>query len=451
LIFMIGIHESNRGVPIGFRLIDTDTMSIKDVKYDNMVVALMNNRIKIENIKFDYTTNEIEEVDIGVNIEDYPKIKCGHCNSNKKLIIIGKNASGDYVCVDADGVRYDMNVYKLKDMSRFGMSVSNKYILEVEHSKSLGIIDGKCDTLGSIDSKEFRKYKIKSSLLGVKDAIIKEINDSVVLVAVNKNAENIVVPSFVEEIGDYAFGGCKKLKSVVIHKGVKRIGKYAFTHCKSLKTVDIPVSVEHIGDGAFQYSGLKSAVIRGNIKELPNIIFLVCESLESVEMTNTVEVIGINSFGGCGCLKSISIIGDTNKGGINLHRGLREIKDLAFSACKSIENVYIPDTVKEIGMQVFMKCNELKNINIPRGIIIINTMSITDSKIKKLDIPKNVDRVAGKAFECCKELEEVNIHNKNIEIAKGAFDGCSKLYSVNFIDGDTVSEVDIDDIRNRNL
>lgn len=66
----------------------------------------------------------------------------------------------------------------------------------------------------------------------------------------NRNLENIILPSSVEYIEDYAFYGCV-LTSVNLGNVLKQIKYCAFNGCNKLTTIIIPESIELIGDYAF--------------------------------------------------------------------------------------------------------------------------------------------------------------------------------------------------------
>lgn len=61
---------------------------------------------------------------------------------------------------------------------------------------------------------------------------------------INANdAEEIIIPSTVTEIGERAFFQCRNLKTIKIPDGVTEIGYEAFYNCRSLKEITIPASV----------------------------------------------------------------------------------------------------------------------------------------------------------------------------------------------------------------
>ena len=62
--------------------------------------------------------------------------------------------------------------------------------------------------------------------------------------------ENSTIPTYVKEIGDYAFTN-SNVEEVKIHEGLKKIGVGAFYGCKRLTTVYMPEGLESIGGMAF--------------------------------------------------------------------------------------------------------------------------------------------------------------------------------------------------------
>ena len=64
--------------------------------------------------------------------------------------------------------------------------------------------------------------------------------------------EQIIVPSSVIELADYALYG-NSVTNIVLNEGIKRIGAFAFGEIKA-KAITVPASVEWIGYGAFLWS-----------------------------------------------------------------------------------------------------------------------------------------------------------------------------------------------------
>ena len=74
--------------------------------------------------------------------------------------------------------------------------------------------------------------------------------------------KDLVIPSDVTVIGDYAFAGCSGLATLTLNNGLKTIKSYAFTDCSQFASLTIPASVEDIYDYAFDNcTGITNLVI----------------------------------------------------------------------------------------------------------------------------------------------------------------------------------------------
>ncbi len=58
---------------------------------------------------------------------------------------------------------------------------------------------------------------------------------------------DLIIPSNITSINNYAFHGCSSLTSVTIPNSVTSIGSNAFSSCSSLTSIEIPNSVTSIG------------------------------------------------------------------------------------------------------------------------------------------------------------------------------------------------------------
>jgi hypothetical protein len=65
------------------------------------------------------------------------------------------------------------------------------------------------------------------------------------------NLEEVVFPSTLVEVGDYAFCGCSSLTRVLLPEGVVCLGNEAFCDCTALREISLPGSLWEMGEYVF--------------------------------------------------------------------------------------------------------------------------------------------------------------------------------------------------------
>ena len=97
--------------------------------------------------------------------------------------------------------------------------------------------------------------------------------------------KNSVIPNdgSVTIIGNYAFKGCKELKSITLPNTVTSIKNSAFDGCKGMTNITIPDSVTNMEDGAFYgCDGLANVIIGKDITRISKSMFYGCDALTDV-------------------------------------------------------------------------------------------------------------------------------------------------------------------------
>ena len=116
------------------------------------------------------------------------------------------------------------------------------------------------------------------------------------LIAYPSASGNVMLPSGLTEIVEWAFSWCTSLTSITIPAGVTSIGEDAFYYCSSLTSITIPNSITSIGDGAFRYTGLTSITIPASLTSIGEQAFAGCTRLTSITIPNSVTSIGDGAF-----------------------------------------------------------------------------------------------------------------------------------------------------------
>ena len=108
------------------------------------------------------------------------------------------------------------------------------------------------------------------------------------------------------------------------------------------------------------------------------------------------------------------------------HEGLpvTRISENAFSNCKNLETVIIPDTVVSIGQDAFENCVSLTSVVIPNGITSIDSRMFENcSSLTGVTLPDSVTEICERAFYNCKSLASIAIPSSVTAIGDSAFGG----------------------------
>lgn len=100
------------------------------------------------------------------------------------------------------------------------------------------------------------------------------------------NLQSMILPSIVENIGDYAFRRCRNLKDIVFGRNNRRIGNYCF-NLSAIEILDIPDNITEVGMSAFNNIGsLVQVSIGRNVQILGNGAFANSNNITEVTMRN---------------------------------------------------------------------------------------------------------------------------------------------------------------------
>lgn len=294
-----------------------------------------------------------------------------------------------------------------------------------------------------------------------------------------------------DEISDYAFSECAKIKTVTLPNTLKSIGANAFADCTALSGIVIPDTVSEIGDKAFykcsaltsvklpendgftsihQYtfaycSGINTLTIPKSVKEIGACAIARCTSLESIVIESPLlDRIGQQAFDGCNYLTTLDLaVKVIEKGAfqncialtdVKLGEGSLKISSYVFNGCSGIVNFSMPKSVTEIGEFAFYACYSLGSINLGEGITSIEKSTFQYCiNLTGTVIPASVKSVGEDAFSGCNALitknngvsyvdgwiTEIQASATSIEItdgisgfADGAFRGAVNLASITY-------------------
>ena len=137
----------------------------------------------------------------------------------------------------------------------------------------------------------------------------------------------------VTTLDDSLFAGCASLEEIIIPTGVTTITQWAFKNCTNLKRCKFDEGSQLTDLGLYTFSG--------------------CTSLEEFEIPNGVTEIKYQCFYDCTSLSSVTI-----------PNGVTKIVSYAFRNCTSLTSVSIPSGVTSIGEFTFGDCTSLTSITV---------------------------------------------------------------------------------------
>ncbi len=224
------------------------------------------------------------------------------------------------------------------------------------------------------------------------------------------------------------WGGERELiKTVVIEDGIQNIGYYAFSGCRNLTSVSIPRSVTIIEGGAFEgCTSLASITIPNSVTSIGDYAFCRCDSLIGVSIPNSVTSIGDRAFSECTSMTNATISNSITSIGLGV-----------FADCTSLANITIPNSVTSIGAAAFGACTSLTSITIPDSVTSIGAYAFSDcTGLTSISIPSSVTGIGEGAFEQCTSLTSIFIPASVTSIGAGAFARCSK-FTLQVAEGNT--------------
>lgn len=238
--------------------------------------------------------------------------------------------------------------------------------------------------------------------------------------AENLAVVDLVLPSSITEIQNYAFYKASNLTSVTFGTGLATIGSYAFAQ-SGLTSLTLPASIESVGESAFSdCTSLQSVDLESATKlyVIESRTFSMCRTLSSVTFNTTLQKIGSYAF-------ESSAMQNVNLESTRLI----EIGMRAFRNGSTIQSVVFPSTLLTICVRAFEDCSALSSINCPQYLLSLETGAF--SGCTNLLETVNCVSYAGKyAVACSDSATSITLRDGTEGIASFAFYGKSNLTSV---------------------
>ncbi len=113
-----------------------------------------------------------------------------------------------------------------------------------------------------------------------------------------------------------------------------------------------------------------------------------------------------------------------------IDEGVTTIGSYAFSNCRHLVDVSLPDSLTSIHKYGFYYCDDLQTLAIPDSVTSIGTGAFSSSGLKSISIPDSITRISSYAFYWCTWLTDITIPDTVTSIGDRAFYNCWRLYSI---------------------
>ena len=295
-------------------------------------------------------------------------------------------------------------------------------IVEVVNDSSL-YIDGSYDN-GELGTHAINIYNAYDNFEGTQIYYYDDylIYGGDLLIGYEGYDTNLILPSHIGAIHNYAFYGESEIEIVVIGESVYYIGNYAFADCDSLQAVEILNGTCNSwgvfeGCDSLQYVFLGEGVYDISCSS----VFVNCESILEINVSYDnpyyMSMDGnLYSSDGSTLLKYAS--GKTDSS-FEIPYGVSSIGEGAFSYSAFLQDVSLPNSVKSIEYRAFSNCYALENVGICAGVEYIGYEAFgADENLTVISFWGNSDEWYSinkdEYWHNCSSIERISCYDGNI-------------------------------------
>lgn len=214
---------------------------------------------------------------------------------------------------------------------------------------------------------------------------------------------------------------CGRTGRYDIPEGTVTVGYAAFCRMEQPMIVAMPDTVEIIDGSAFSYStGLTQLTLSGKLREIYAHAFTGCKQMENVVLPETLTLLGYDSFHDCSSITEITIPAQ-----------ITTIPSDTFYACSSLKEVVLKGSVKSIASMAFAYCDALESINLPEGLTVIGSYAFYFCRsLAEVRFPATLTTLGSDAFYGCDAITEITIPQGVEVLPYGVFYSCDALTKI---------------------
>lgn len=226
------------------------------------------------------------------------------------------------------------------------------------------------------------------------------------------------------------YSGIVNIPDAVTYRGVtypvRNVEASALSNMQNLQKAEIAAGVESIDASAFANCDMLKRISFAQDSKTQTIssnAFSTCRQLDHVVLPNSVTYVAPYAFAYCDGLHDI-VLSDK----------MTEISSSTFYHCDVLDNIDLPSGILSIGAQAYCECVGLKTIkSLGSSLLTINEMAFQGcKKLTEVVLPSTVQALQDYVFVYCKELNAVTFSEDLRGLGKDLFTGCATLGKVSF-------------------
>ncbi len=246
-------------------------------------------------------------------------------------------------------------------------------------------------------------------------------------------------------IGAYAFQGDRELVTFALPDTLTTIGTYAFERCVKYDDFTVPESAEEIGKGAFnETKRLERAELEGDVYLGRHLIRVKESHSGAFTIKKGTLSVAEGAFENCANITTLTIYAGILRFDKDAFKGCTGLTSVTFQKANDEQTsdellkawfviAFENDDASPLNYTETFNIVDLEgDVHIPDTATYIPVGTFRGDKITSIDIPNSVTHIGAAAFFGCTSLTKVEIPETVISIGAYAFYGCTALDTITF-------------------
>ena len=227
----------------------------------------------------------------------------------------------------------------------------------------------------------------------------------------------LVIPSTVTSIGDYAFEGTD-YSSVKLPNALKTIGNYAFNNLPLEQRLVLPGKVTSVGTGAFAGTKITGLSIPDGVKSIGAHAFADTPIQGHLTIPDGVTDLGEGAFM------------NTQISTAFLPNSVTTLSQGLFQGCPNLNLLYIPDNYTDMSNYAFDGCDALETLRLSANTATMGEYSFQGTPLEYIKVPSKVEVLSRGVLKNCKNLASLSLPANLKSLEAEALTGCTALRNI---------------------